>query len=207
MKAAIIGIHTGIGKTISSAVLCEALEADYWKPVQAGSLENTDSDIIRKLISNFRTVIHPEGYRLTAAMSPHAAGKIDGVEVNIKSMKLPATNNHLIIETAGGLMSPVSNKHTNLDAVMHFGVPVILISQNYLGSINHTLLTLKALKAHEVKVLGVMFNGNENIDSQDYITGYFKVPVLGRINYRRNLNKEAIQIEAQNIRLEIEKYF
>src|SRR2546425_11473438 len=115
MNVAIAGIHTGIGKTIASALLCEALQADYWKPVQAGSLEETDSDIVRKLVANSTTVIHQEAFRLTQPMSPHAAARIDGVKIEIEKLHIPKTNNHLIIETAGGLMSPLNDEETNLD--------------------------------------------------------------------------------------------
>src|SRR4051812_17895223 len=107
MKIAVVGIHTGIGKTIASAVFCEDLKADYWKPVQAGSLEETDSDIVRKLISNQSTVIHKEAFLLTQPMSPHAAAAIDGVNIEIEKIQFPKTDNILIIETAGGLMSPL----------------------------------------------------------------------------------------------------
>src|SRR6185295_22546 len=99
MNVAIAGIHTGIGKTIASAVIVEALQADYWKPIQAGSLDNTDSDKVKRLISNSGTVIHPEAFRLSQPMSPHAAARIDGKEIKLEELELPKTINHLVIET------------------------------------------------------------------------------------------------------------
>ena len=105
----IVGIHTGIGKTITSAVLVEALKADYWKPVQAGDLNNSDSMQVARLVANEKSKVHEEAFRFTQPLSPHKAAKIDGIELSINSFDLPKTDSLLVIETAGGLHSPMGN--------------------------------------------------------------------------------------------------
>src|SRR4051812_25488986 len=102
MNITVVGIHTGIGKTVASAIICEAMQVDYWKPVQAGSLDNTDTNEVERLISNGITAFHKEAYRLTQPMSPYAAAKLDRSEIAVENIFLPKTNNHLVIETAGG---------------------------------------------------------------------------------------------------------
>ena len=129
----IAGIGTEIGKTFISSILTESLQADYWKPIQSGALDFTDTDTVRSLISNDKTLFHPETYRLNQPMSPHAAAAIDGVEIELLKFEIPQTNNHLIIELAGGIMVPLNDRETNLDLIKKLNIPVILISKNYLG--------------------------------------------------------------------------
>src|SRR5258708_4117654 len=139
MKGYVIaGIGTDIGKTFISAILAEALQADYWKPVQAGNLEKTDTDIVRELISNNRTFFHDSKYLLSRPMSPHAAAEIDNIEIDLNKLNLPNTSKILLIELPGGLMVPLNKKQLNIDLIKKWNLPVILVSQNYLGSINHT---------------------------------------------------------------------
>ena len=208
MNVAIVGIHTGIGKTLASAIICEALGADYWKPVQAGSLDHTDSHEVKALITNSKTVIHEEAFRLTQAMSPHAAAKIDKKKIEIEKISIPVTKRHLVIETAGGLMSPLNNEETNLDLIQYFHLPVILVSQNYLGSINHSLLTISILKSKGIIVKGVLFNGDENPTTQEYIMNqHEKLHDLGRIYSLKELTKEAIAEEAKRLTPLLEKAF
>jgi dethiobiotin synthetase len=133
-------------------------------------------------------------------MSPHAAARIDGLKIEIEKIKIPVSPNKLIIETAGGLMSPLNDTQTNLDFVIHFKLPVIVVSQNYLGSINHSLLTIEMLKAKGVLILGILFNGDENPETQKYILNYSGVPFLGRMNHYEELNKEAVLKEAEALR-------
>lgn len=188
----VTGIGTNIGKTIVSAILTEALEADYWKPIQAGDLEHTDSFKVKDLISNSTTKIHPEAYRLNKPMSPHAAAKFDNITIDLEKIELPKTTNKLIIEGAGGLMVPLNNKDLIIDLIKKLDVEVILVSQNYLGSINHTLLSLESLKVRKLKVKGVIFNGNPNLETENYILNYSGVRCLGRIDEHKQLTKEVI---------------
>ncbi|REJ80383.1 MAG: dethiobiotin synthase [Bacteroidetes bacterium] len=197
---AIAGIHTGIGKTISSAVLAEALNADYWKPVQAGNIEDSDSIFVRQHIRNTKTFIHPEQFLLKLAASPHQAAEAEGIEILLTDFKLPQTSNSLIVETAGGIFSPLNRKHTMLDLIKHLNIPVILISQNYLGSINHTLLSIHAMMNSGVKIEGLIFNGLYNSASEEYILEHSGINLLGRIDYSEILSKEFICKEAENLR-------
>ena len=200
MKYIIAGIGTEIGKTFVSSILTEALEADYWKPIQSGALDFTDTDTVRSLISTNKTVFHPETYRLNKPMSPHAAAEIDGVEIELSKFELPKTNNHLIVEMAGGIMVPLNNRETNLDLIKKLNIPVILVSKNYLGSINHTLLSVEILKLNDISIKGIIFNGQQNISSEDFILNYTKLDFLGRIDFEQNLNKDRVKKYAVNFR-------
>lgn len=188
----IAGIGTEIGKTFVSAIIVEALQADYWKPVQAGSLEHTDTDFVRQHTSNSVSVFHPEGYRLSAPMSPHAAAAQDGINIDLNTLSIPQTNNHLVIELAGGLMVPLNNRELNVDLLEEWQLPVILVSQNYLGSINHTLLSLEVLKQRGIRVAGIIFNGPENAASENLILYYSGLPCLAKITHQPEINKNAI---------------
>jgi dethiobiotin synthetase len=195
----ITGIGTGIGKTIISAILTEKLQADYWKPIQSGDLDVSDSLHIKQLISNPKTVIHPERYRLGQPLSPHLSAKIDGVHINIADIKLPETNNNLIIEGAGGLMVPLNDQDLILDLIKSLHVKVIVVSQNYLGSINHTLLTLQVLKFNNIQVEGIIFNGAPNPESEAYIQNYTEIKILGRIPKMSIIDQEHIAKAGQHI--------
>ena len=151
-KIIVAGIGTDTGKTVASAILCKALKADYWKPVQAGDLDNTDSHKVKRWTSE--TIIHPEAYRLTQPMSPHAAATIDDLTIEASNLQIPTTENPLIVELAGGLMVPMREDYLNIDWVASTGLPVILIADYYLGSINHTLLSLAALKSRQIPLIG-----------------------------------------------------
>lgn len=189
----ITGIGTGIGKTIVSAILTEKLQADYWKPIQSGDLDNSDSLLVAQLISNQKTVIQPEQFKLSQPLSPHLSARIDGIQLTTAAIKAPATTNHLVIEGAGGLMVPINEEELMLDLIKTLNAKVIVVSQNYLGSINHTLLTLEVLKAREIEVEGLIFNGAANEESERYISTYSGIPILGRIPQLENLDKESVQ--------------
>ncbi len=188
----VTGIGTDVGKTLVAAIIVEALEADYWKPIQAGDLNNSDTIKVKKLISNSKTVFHQEAYRLTHPMSPHAAAKIDEVKIDLDKIQLPTTNNNLIIEGAGGLMVPLNNKELVIDLIKKLNVEVILVSQNYLGSINHTLLSIESLKARNIKIAGIIFNGEQNVETENYILSYTGVKCLGRIQQHETINKGVV---------------
>ena len=196
----IAGIGTEIGKTFISSILTESLQADYWKPIQSGALDFTDTDTVRSLISNDKTVFHPETYRLNQPMSPHAAAAIDGVEIELLKFEIPQTDNHLIIELAGGIMVPLNDHETNLDLIKKLNIPVILISKNYLGSINHTLLSVEVLKINNIEVKGLIFNGEQNKSSEDFIVNYTKLSCLGRVDFEENIDKNVVKKYAEQFR-------
>jgi dethiobiotin synthetase len=197
------GIGTDIGKTLVSAVLVEALQADYWKPVQAGSLDNTDTDIVRSLVSNSKSVFHPSVYNLSKPMSPQAAADIDGATIDLNKLTLPETNNTLLIELPGGLMVPLNHHQLNIDLMASWNLPVILVSQNYLGSINHTLLSVAALKNEGIDLEGIIFNGNSNAVTEDFILQYTKLECIGRVPQLKEINKETIRQVASEFTLQL----
>jgi dethiobiotin synthetase len=191
-KIFITGIGTDVGKTVVSAILTEVLEADYWKPVQAGDLDSSDSITVERFISNKKTVIHPEGIKLNSPMSPHAAAAIDNVAIKLSDFKLPKTDNNLVVEGAGGLMVPLNDKDLIIDLIQYLNLEVVLVSQNYLGSINHTILSIDALKNRGIKVLGIIFNGDQNVETEQYILNYSGLTCLGRVQQHENMNKEIV---------------
>jgi dethiobiotin synthetase len=195
----VTGIGTGIGKTVISAILTEKLNADYWKPVQSGDLDISDSLLIKHLVSNTKTVIHPERYRLGQPLSPHLSARLDGIEINLEDIQISKTNNHLIIEGAGGLMVPLNNDELILDLIKKTNAKVIVVSQNYLGSINHTLLTLEVLKVNQIAIEGLIFNGASNPESEAYISQYSKVKILGRVPKMSVIDKESIKDAGRHI--------
>ena len=189
----ITGIGTEIGKTVSSAILTETFKTDYWKPVQAGDLEDSDTMKVQRLVSNTESKFHPERYRLNHPMSPHAAAKLDKVEIKLSDFVLPKTDNTLLIEGAGGLFVPLNQEDCIIDLIKYLDVPVILVSQNYLGSINHTLLSINALKSRNISIFGVVFNGEKNEETEAIIEKMGKVKILGSIPQLENITPEAIK--------------
>lgn len=193
----VTGIGTGIGKTIVSAILVEKLKADYWKPIQSGDLDKSDSLSVQNLISNTVTKIHPESYRLTQPFSPHKSAAIDGITINPDTIHLPKTTNALIVEGAGGLMVPLNNEFLIINLIKKLGIEAVLVSQNYLGSINHTLLSIYVLKNYGIPIRGIIFNGNEDISSKDFILKNSGLKLLGHIPEYHVIDKKAI-IDAGN---------
>ena len=196
----VTGIGTDVGKTVAAAILTEALHADYWKPVQAGALDFTDTDTVKSLVSNPTSTFHPEAYRLKMAASPHRAAAAEGIELNVRSIKLPPTENNLIVEGAGGLMVPLNKRFLMLDLVQQLGLEVVLVSRNYLGSINHTLLTAEVLRYRKVPVAGIIFNGEENAASEDFIIKYTGLRRLPSIRQEADFCKEAVAAYAEEFK-------
>lgn len=194
----VTGISTEVGKTIASAIITEALEADYWKPVQAGDLDHSDSHKVGELISNSKTKIHKSSYKLQTPMSPHAAAAIDGIHIDTRNIIAPQTDNHLVIEGAGGLLVPLNDDDTILDIIMP-NYKVIVVSRHYLGSINHTLLTVNWLKQKGYNV-SLLFSGDEHPTTEQIVLHKTGVPLLGRIDEEIDFNKEVIQKYAEKFR-------
>ena len=190
-KYFITGISTEVGKTVVAAILTEALEADYWKPVQAGELDNSDTHKVKRLISNSNATFHPNSYALATPMSPHAAAEIDGITIDLKKIKEPKTKNNLVIEGAGGLLVPLNNTDTILDLIRQ-EYTVIVVSRHYLGSINHTLLTVKLLQEKGFKV-SIIFSGNEHKSTEEIIKKMTNAPVIGRVDDEPYFDKNVIK--------------
>ena len=187
----ITGIGTGVGKTITSAVIVESLQADYWKPIQSGDLDNTDTDRVRSLVSNEVTVFHPEAYRLTQPFSPHKSAALDNILIDLKSFKLPTTNKRLVIEGAGGLMVPLNDTDLIIDLIKKFDAEVVLVSQNYLGSINHTLMSIEVLKSYGIALKSLVVCGERNQSSEEVIARRADLEIIN-IPFFDNLNKTSI---------------
>jgi dethiobiotin synthetase len=200
MSSIIAGIHTGIGKTICSAVICQATGYDYWKPVQAGNLDDTDSLFIKHHVTNPSCRIHPETFLLKTPASPHYAAAIENIEIKKEAFQIPETKNQLIIETAGGLMSPLGNQFLNIDLIVHLNLPVILVSNNYLGSINHSLMSIEVLQKRNCKITGLVFCKEPNEVSQSYILEYSKIPLLFTIPVISPIDSRKINTVAKEIK-------
>ncbi|MFD0749450.1 dethiobiotin synthase [Mucilaginibacter calamicampi] len=188
----ITGIGTGIGKTVVAAILTESLKADYWKPVQSGDLDNSDTMKVKSLVANDKTVFHTEAYRLTQPFSPHKSAALDGVEIELDKFKLPQTNNTLIIEGAGGLMVPLNNKDLMIDLIKRLDAEVVLVIQHYLGSINHTLLSLEALYNRNIPIRAIIFNGDSDEYSENVIKAHTKGEPTVSIPKLLTLNKQSV---------------
>lgn len=195
MKFFITGIGTDIGKTIVSAIFTEALEADYWKPIQSGDLHNSDTDKVKRLISNSKTKFHESAYNLTTPASPHYSAELDGIEIDLKKIKEPKTKNHLVIEGAGGLYVPLNQKDTILDLIKP-DYKVVVVSRHYLGSINHTLLTIEVLKNKGLDIFGIIFNGEKNQATEEIILKKTNLNCIGRIEPEPYFDKNVVKYYA-----------
>ena len=188
-------IHTDSGKTLASAIICEALGADYWKPVQAGA--PYDADSVRMLVSNPTVTIHPSTYLLNTAESPHAAARKQGVEIAMENFRLPLIQKPMVIEGAGGCLVPLNDSDLVIDIAIKLKVPVILVSNFYLGSINHTLLSLEACRRRNIDIAGIIFNGKRNDDSERIILRHARVPCLLHIDEEKEINRETVRMYAE----------
>jgi dethiobiotin synthetase len=195
MNYFVTAIDTDSGKTIASAILCKALKADYWKPIQAGL--PGDSDTIKNLLTNTASVVHPEKYVFKTPASPHAAAEIENISILLKDFLLPKTTKDLIIEGAGGCLVPLNDKDFVIDLATKFNAQVILVADLYLGSINHTLLTFEALQRRNLKVKGIIFNGHANLQSERIILHHTQLPCLLKITREDDITTDTIHHYAQ----------
>ena len=188
-------------KTVASAIITEALEADYWKPIQAGELNHCDTKKVERLVSNNKSKFYQNSYALNTPMSPHAAAKIDNLTINISQIIAPNTKNDLVIEGAGGLLVPLNATDTVLDLIKS-NYKVIVVSRHYLGSINHTLLTVNTLKEKGFDV-SIIFSGNEHKSTESIIKKMTQVPIIGRIDeepyFDKNVIKEYADLFKENL--------
>ncbi|MCB1521923.1 MAG: ATP-dependent dethiobiotin synthetase BioD [Hyphomicrobiaceae bacterium] len=191
----VTGTDTDIGKTVVSAGLVAALGADYWKPVQAGIAQGTDRDAVERLAGLVPgdPRIHPEVYRLETPASPHLAAERDGVIIDPRHLAPPETKRPLVIEGAGGLMVPLSRELLQIDLYAHWRFPVVLCASTRLGTINHTLLSIEALERRNIAIAGLVFVGDENIDSERTIVGFSGVASLGRLAWLAPLEPAALR--------------
>lgn len=189
----ITGIGTEIGKTVCSAILTKYFKADYWKPIQSGDLHFSDSMKIKELVGE-NVIIYPERYRLQLAASPHQSALEEGILINSNDFKLPETQNNLIVEGAGGLMVPISDEEFIIDLIEKLNLPVAVVVRNYLGCINHTLLSLMALEQKNIKLEYLILNGIFPEDTERVICKNIQEETkIIRIPDIENITKENIE--------------
>jgi len=202
MKLFITGISTDVGKTVTSAIIVEALEADYWKPIQAGDLNLSDTHKVKSQISNSKSQFFPNAYELNTPASPHLAAEIDGITIDIKNIIEPKTENHLVIEGAGGIFVPLNDNETIVDLIQP-DYKVIVVSRHYLGSINHTLLTIEVIRNRGFEVAGIIFSGSENKSTESLILNKTAIQCIGRIDeepyFDQNVIKEYADLFRENL--------
>lgn len=193
-KIIVTGIGTEVGKTVVSAILVNLLQADYWKPVECGL--DSDSEIIKTLIDTKQHHIHPPAYSLKNPLSPHHAARLENIIIDPRKIVIPQTEKTLVIETAGGIFVPLTKDFTSLDLFASWDCKWVIVSKHYLGSINHTLLTIAALKQRQIDIMGIIFNG-VNQDSEEAILSISKLPFLGRLILEKEIDKNTIYKYAQ----------
>ncbi|MVT54139.1 ATP-dependent dethiobiotin synthetase BioD [Bradyrhizobium yuanmingense] len=193
-RIVVTGTDTGIGKTVFCAGLADLLGASYWKPIQAGLEGETDTEIVARLggLSDDRIV--PERYRLTTPASPHHSAQVDGVRIDPDSLNVPETGDRaLVIEGAGGLMVPLRGDTLYIDVFERWRLPVVLCARTALGTINHSLLAIEALRRREIRILGVAFIGERNAEAQTAIREIGRVSWLGRLPWLSSLTSDTLQ--------------
>jgi dethiobiotin synthetase len=190
----ITGTDTNVGKTVLSALLCAALPARYWKPIQTGSREGTDREQVIRWAGLTANLAAPEAYIFQDPVSPHLAARNEGVEISLDRISMPEDSSGLplIVEGAGGVMAPVNSRQFMLDLMMHMSLPVILAARSTLGTINHTVLSLRALHEARLSVLGVVLIGPENPENQKAIEHYGEVRIAGRIPELKEINRKTL---------------
>lgn len=188
MRIFVTGTGTNVGKTIVSSWLCLHLGYDYFKPIQTGASLGLDSDTVKSLSHGH---VHQENYIYKAPLSPHLAAKLEGETINFTSMYIPESKN-LIIEGTGGLFVPINDKTMMIDLIRVIEVPVIIVARSILGTINHTLLSIEALRSRQIPILGVIMNGEHNLGNQDAIAHFGKTRILGHIPYLQKVTRESL---------------
>jgi len=203
----VTGIGTGVGKTMVSAILARALEADYWKPVQAGFADGTDSEWVATRLAGTSCTIHPEVYRLAMPASPHIAARAEGITIDIKKIcdQIPIKNPNLLIEGAGGLLVPLNEHEFVADLIKALNAKVILISRNYLGSINHSLLTARVCREWQIPVIGWIFN-DQYLDYEEEIVQWSNFPKIASIPWSENPNGIFINSQAAAISKHLKEF-
>jgi len=190
----VTGTDTGIGKTVVSAMLTKALNASYWKPIQAGLEEETDTEFVRRTTNFLGSQIKSECYRLNTPMSPHAAAEIDDVEISIDDFELPDySTEHLVVEGAGGLHVPINDHDMIIDLISYLQLPVVLVAPSTLGTLNHSLLSIEALRSRDIPILGVVMNGPEHESNRQTIRHFGNVEILAEIDTIDPLNSATLQ--------------
>ncbi|MEG3641156.1 dethiobiotin synthase [Magnetococcus sp. PR-3] len=188
----VTGTDTDVGKSVASAWLLQQWQADYWKPIQSGLEGATDTDVVSHLAGLSASRVHPERFRLQAPMSPHASAALEGVSIQLEDFQRPQTTAPLVVEGAGGVLVPINDQYTVLDLMVKLALPVVVVTRTGLGTINHTLLTLQALKARGLRVMGLIACGAEHPSNFKALKHYGEVPILAHIPVLQPLTPETL---------------
>jgi len=193
MNFFVSGTDTSVGKSVVAAWLLQRLGGEYWKPVQSGLQGESDTAAVARLSGFGLERFHPETYRLTAPLSPHESARRDGISISLKAFRQPKCVRPLVVEGAGGVLVPLNDKYTMVDLMVQLALPVILVARTGLGTINHTLLSLEALRSRKLTVAGVIFSGPSNPDNRQAIESYGGVSILAEIPFLDPLNADALR--------------
>lgn len=206
-KVIVAGTGTDVGKTVVSAILTVLMKGDYWKPIQCGDKKNSDTAIIEKLIDTTKHHIYSPAYSFNAPVSPHHAARLEGISIHMPSIVLPQTKRPLIIESVGGVFVPLTTRVLTVDLFKSWNCQWVIVSKHYLGSINHTLLTLEILKRLQVPIAGIIFNGEPNPDSEAAILEISSLPLLGRFLPEAKISPQIIQKYVKQWQPQISQWF
>lgn len=196
----IAGSGTNVGKTVVAAILTTLLKGAYWKPIECG---DSDTAVLQNLI---HSPIYPPAYSLKAPLSPHHASRLENVTIDLNAFTLPQTNTHLIIESVGGVLVPLTRHLLSLDLFMRWECRWVIVSRHYLGSINHTLLTIEVLKSYQIPIAGIIFNGEPDPETESAILEMTDLPYLGSLLPEENITFTTIQKYAKQWQNRISHY-
>ena len=189
LKFIICGTDTDVGKTLISSFFVRGLKSFYWKPIQSGIETETDSQSILRLSGIKKEKILKEAYIFEKPVSPHWAAEIDGKKIDINLLNLPKIDGSIVIETAGGLMVPITRNFLQIDQIRKWNLPVIIVCRSSLGTLNHTLLTVEALKKRNIKILGLIINGEKHFDNPKTLREFSKLPIIAEFPRLNNIDK------------------
>ena len=198
----ICGTDTDVGKTLISSFFVRGLKSFYWKPIQSGIETETDSQSILRLSGIKKEKILKEAYIFEKSVSPHWAAEIDGKKIDINLLNLPKIDGSIVIETAGGLMVPITRNFLQIDQIRKWNLPVIIVCRSSLGTLNHTLLTIEALKKRNIKILGLIINGEKHLDNPKTLREFSKLPIIAEFPRLSNIDKNNLDRLWQELNIE-----
>ena len=201
-KFILCGTDTDIGKTLVSSFFVRGLDSFYWKPIQSGLENESDSSVVSRLSNINKKKIIKEAYIFKEPVSPHWAAEIDQNLIDKEKLKLPKVNGSLIVETAGGLMVPLTRDYLQIDQIKKWNLPIILVCRSGLGTLNHTLLSIEALRKRDIKILGLVINGEKHLDNPKTIKGFSEIPIIAEFPFLNNINLKILDILWEELKIE-----
>ena len=201
LKFIICGTDTDIGKTLISAFLVRGLDSFYWKPIQSGIGTETDSEFVYRLSKVNKKNILKEAYKFNEPVSPHWASEIDHNPIKRELLKLPEINGNLVVETAGGLMVPLTRDFLQIDQIKIWDLPVIVVCRSSLGTLNHTLLSIEALHKRNIKILGLIINGERHLDNPKTLKEFSNIPIIAEFPFLKNINENKLDNLWQKLKM------